>query len=146
MVALGSGRGGFLAWESFFAFGGGAPPWISGMTQGTAVQALARGAIVFGEDRWRRVAERALGAFQAPPPVGISLKVRGGRHYLMYSFNPGLRILNGDLLAITGLRDLADLGHSRRARVLYALQCAANPPTFTIFANRELPKTYGRYL
>lgn len=32
------------------------------------------------------------------------------------------------------------------ARVLYALQGAANPPTFTIFANRELPKTYVRYL
>jgi GTP-binding protein len=32
------------------------------------------------------------------------------------------------------------------ARVLYALQGAALPPTFTIFANRELPKTYVRYL
>jgi GTP-binding protein len=32
------------------------------------------------------------------------------------------------------------------ARVLYALQGAANPPTFTVFANRELPKTYVRYL
>jgi len=32
------------------------------------------------------------------------------------------------------------------ARVLYALQGAAHPPTFTIFANRELPKTYVRYL
>jgi GTPase len=32
------------------------------------------------------------------------------------------------------------------ARVLYALQGAANPPTFTLFTNRELPKTYVRYL
>ena len=32
------------------------------------------------------------------------------------------------------------------ARVLYALQGATNPPTFTLFANRELPKTYVRYL
>jgi len=32
------------------------------------------------------------------------------------------------------------------ARVLYALQGATNPPTFTIFANRELPRTYVRYL
>ena len=120
MVALGAQRGGFLAWEYYFSFGGGTPPWISGMTQGTAVQALARGAVVFNEDRWGRIAERALGAFQAPPPVGVSQKVPGGRHYLMYSFNPGLRILNGDLQAITGLRDLADLGRSRTARVLYA--------------------------
>ena len=119
MVALGAQRGGFLAWEYYFSFGGGTPPWISGMTQGTAVQALARGAVVFDEERWGEIAERALGAFQAPPPVGVSQKVRGGRHYLMYSFNPGLRILNGDLQAITGLRDLADLGGSRTARVLY---------------------------
>ena len=32
------------------------------------------------------------------------------------------------------------------ARVLYALQGATHPPTFTLFANRELPKTYVRYL
>ena len=43
MVALGSERGGFLAWEHFFAFGSGAPPWISAMTQATGAQALARG-------------------------------------------------------------------------------------------------------
>jgi GTP-binding protein len=32
------------------------------------------------------------------------------------------------------------------ARVLYALQGAADPPTFTLFANRELPPQYVRYL
>jgi GTP-binding protein len=32
------------------------------------------------------------------------------------------------------------------ARVLYALQGAADPPTFTLFANRELPPPYVRYL
>jgi GTP-binding protein len=32
------------------------------------------------------------------------------------------------------------------ARVLYALQGAADPPTFTLFVNRELPATYLRYL
>ena len=32
------------------------------------------------------------------------------------------------------------------ARVLYATQGAANPPTFTLFANRELPQPYLRYL
>ncbi|HET8621171.1 MAG TPA: ribosome biogenesis GTPase Der [Acidimicrobiales bacterium] len=32
------------------------------------------------------------------------------------------------------------------ARVLYATQGAANPPTFTLFVNRELPRTYLRYL
>ncbi len=32
------------------------------------------------------------------------------------------------------------------ARVLYATQGASDPPTFTLFANRTLPRTYLRYL
>lgn len=32
------------------------------------------------------------------------------------------------------------------ARVLYATQGAAEPPTFTLFVNRELPRTYLRFL
>jgi GTP-binding protein len=32
------------------------------------------------------------------------------------------------------------------ARVLYALQGATDPPTFTLFVNRELPAPYLRYL
>jgi GTP-binding protein len=32
------------------------------------------------------------------------------------------------------------------ARVLYALQGASDPPTFTLFVNRELPGSYLRYL
>jgi GTP-binding protein len=32
------------------------------------------------------------------------------------------------------------------ARVLYALQGSSDPPTFTLFANRELPPQYLRYL
>jgi GTP-binding protein len=32
------------------------------------------------------------------------------------------------------------------ARVLYAVQGAADPPTFTLFTNRSLPPTYLRYL
>jgi GTP-binding protein len=32
------------------------------------------------------------------------------------------------------------------AKVLYAVQGASDPPTFTLFANRELPQPYLRYL
>jgi GTP-binding protein len=32
------------------------------------------------------------------------------------------------------------------SRVLYALQGASDPPTFTLFVNRELPQPYLRYL
>ena len=121
LVALGARRDRFVAWEYYFSFGGGTPPWISGMTQGTAIQALARATRVFPERRrrFRRAAERGLGAFRAPPPVGIRVASPGGSHYLMYSFSPGLRILNGDLQAVTGLRDLSVLAGSRAARRLY---------------------------
>jgi len=32
------------------------------------------------------------------------------------------------------------------AKVMYAIQGATDPPTFTLFVNRELPHTYLRYL
>jgi GTP-binding protein len=31
-------------------------------------------------------------------------------------------------------------------KVLYATQAATDPPTFTLFSNREVPPTYLRYL
>ena len=40
LLALGSDRGGALAFEYFFEFGGGEPPWTSGLSQATALQAL----------------------------------------------------------------------------------------------------------
>ncbi len=120
MVALGSVRGGFLAWEHFFSYGRGAPPWISGMTQATAAQALARGRRALHDRRYATAAQRALGAFERPPPIGVGVPLAGGgRRYAMYSFDPGLRILNGELQAVVGLRDTATILRSARARRLY---------------------------
>ncbi len=118
MVALGSERGGFLAWEHFFAFGSGAPPWISAMTQATGAQALARGSRALGARgaRYERAARRALGAFDAAPPLGVAV----GARYAMYSFAPDLRILNGELQTLIGLRDVARISGSGRARRLFA--------------------------
>lgn len=120
MVSLGTERGGFLAWEYLVAFGGGAPPWISGMTQATAAQALARGrrALARGA-RYAHAARRALGAFDRSPPLGVAVASRGGRRYAMYSFAPRLRIYNGELQALIGLRDVARISRSRRAQRLF---------------------------
>ncbi len=124
MLALGSERGGFLAWEHFFSFGGGAPPWISAMTQATGAQALARGRRALGAARgasYARAARRALGAFERPPPLGVGVAAAGGgRRYTMYSFAPRLRIFNGELQALIGLRDVARISGSRRAAALFA--------------------------
>ena len=122
MVALGSERGGFLAWEHFFAFGSGSPPWISAMTQATGAQALARGRRALGAARgarYTRASRRALGALDAPPPLGVAVTGGGGVRYAMYSFAPGLRILNGELQTLIGLRDVARIAGSGRARRLF---------------------------
>ena len=78
LPSLGARRCGYLAWEYYFAYGSGAPPWVSGMTQATAVQALSRGYRALGVKRWRRAVERALGAFEQRPPSGVA-RVRAGR-------------------------------------------------------------------
>jgi hypothetical protein len=120
LVALSSTRRGYRAWEYQFAYGGGAPLWVSGMAQATAVQALARGAVALRRPDWMRAAREALGAFEQAPPAGIRLAGGdGAAQYLMYSFAPGLQILNGHLQAVSGLHAMAELSGSRRARRLY---------------------------
>ncbi|MEA2126506.1 MAG: hypothetical protein QOI80_3288 [Solirubrobacteraceae bacterium] len=121
LVELSARRGSFTAWEYQFSFGGGTPPWISAMTQATAAQALARGADALGDTRYRATALAALGAFETPPPLGVAVRGSTGREYLMYSFSPGLHILNGFLQSVIGLHDLAGLTGSARAQHLYAL-------------------------
>ena len=105
LLGLAAPRGDFLAWEHYFSWGGGTPPWISGMTQATAVSALARASRALDEPRWRAAAHRALGAFTTPPPVGVD----GGDHFLMYSFSSGLRVFNGELQAVSGIGQYAAL-------------------------------------
>jgi len=43
-----------------------------------------------------------------------------GTRYTMYSFEPGLRVLNGELQTLIGLRDVARITRSGRARRLFA--------------------------
>jgi hypothetical protein len=119
MAELASNRGGFRTWEYYFAFGGGAPPWTSGLSQGTAIQAFARGYELLGDPRYKQIGKDALGAFEAAPPVGVRVTADGGSHYLIYSMAPGLRVLNGFLQGLTGLYDFANLTGDARARRLF---------------------------
>jgi hypothetical protein len=116
---LSSRRDGYIAWEYYFAYGTGTPPWVSGMTQATAMQALSRGYRALGRERWKRTALRAMGAFELAPPAGIRVPAPGGSHYLLYSFAPGYRVINADLQAVLGLRDTAALTHSSIAKRLF---------------------------
>ena len=152
LLGLAARRGGFLAWEHYFSWGGGTPPWISGMTQATAVSALARAGRALDEPRWRRAAHKALGAFTAPPPLGVD----GGDHYLMYSFSPGLRIFNGELQAVSGIGELARLYPDRLAHRLFrrgerttrAMVAAADTGAWSLysFAGREATLGYHQLI
>jgi len=120
LAATAVDRGGFRAWEYYFGFGGGQPPWISAMAQATAMQALARGSQVLGDPRYLEVARGALGAFERRSPAGVRAPQRGGDHYLLYSFNPRLLVLNAFLQTLAGLYDYAEIAGDHRARALFA--------------------------
>jgi D-glucuronyl C5-epimerase C-terminus len=132
LLPLAAERAGGLAWEYYFAFGGGRGPWVSGLAQGTAVQALARAAT-----RLKRqadvlpVAQRALAIFEAPTPQGVRVPAEHGDHYAIYSFAPDLRVLNGFIQALVGLHDYARLSGDPRGTALFE---AAEPE-----ARQEVP-------
>jgi hypothetical protein len=119
LVPLASDREGVLAWEYWFRFGGGSPPWASGMAQATGVQALARATDRLGEPAYRDLAIRALALFETPAPRGVRVDGEAGPHYLLYSFAPGLRVLNGFLQSVIGLHDAAELLGEPRAQALF---------------------------
>jgi hypothetical protein len=127
-----SRRGGFRTWEYYFGFGGGAPPWISGMAQATAIQAFGRAYELLRDRRYLAHARAALGAFTKAPPVGVrTTGPFGGPHYLQYSFSPGLFIINAFLQSLIGLHDYAHITGDATARRLFR---AAEPE-----AREELP-------
>ena len=120
LIPLAAERAGGVAWEYYFTFGGGSPPWASGLAQGTAVQALARAANRL--DREADViplAQRALALFEAPTPAGVRVPEAGGNHYAIYSFAPDLRVLNGFVQSLIGLYDYARLSGDPRGLALY---------------------------
>src|SRR5688572_1292769 len=119
MLRVRSWRAGFRAWEYWFPFGGGFPPWTSGMATATGMQALSRAAVFLGEPRFMEAARAALPVFLKGPPIAVRISSGRGSHYLLYSFAPGLRVLNAFLQAITGLHDFAELSKDRRARKLF---------------------------
>ena len=132
LADIASNRGGYKTWEYYFAFGGGLPPWTSGLSQGTAIQAFARGYELLGDPRYKQVGHDALGAFEKAPPVGVRVAADGGSHYLIYSMSPGLRVLNAFLQANTGLYDFATLTGDAKAKRLFKAGDRA--------ARREVPK------
>ena len=119
MVPLAAQRGGALAWEYYFDFGGGAPPWASGMAQATGIQALARAGQALGEPVYIEAARQALRLLTLPPPVGVRTRTPIGARYLLYSFAPGQTVVNASIQTLVALHDYAAITHDAAAGRLF---------------------------
>ena len=118
-LPLAARRAGGIAWEYEFRFDGGTPPWTSGLSQGTAVQALARAFSRFKEPADLTGAQQALGIFRSSPPAGVRVTTALGAHYAEYSYAPGDRILNGFIQALVGLYDYTSISHDPLGLALF---------------------------
>jgi hypothetical protein len=156
LIATASRRGGFLAWEYYFPFGGGRPPWVSGIATGSALSALSRGAALFKEQEQQQqqpppsepqptggttpiplprqsqteppahdaayylgIARQALPIYAHAAPLGIRASAPRGNHYLIYSFDKGLRVGNAFLESLIGLWDYWQISGDKHARALW---------------------------
>ncbi len=129
MIPLAALRGGRLAWEYYFHWDGGSPPWVSAMAQGTGIEALTRAAEAFGRlagpggssgPTYLQTASGALGMFTVPPPLGVAVGTPVGARYLQYSFAPRTDIINAFLQSLIGLYDYAHLSGDPEAQRLFA--------------------------
>jgi hypothetical protein len=147
LIDTASRRGGFLAWEYFFPFGGGRPPWVSGIATGSALSALARSASLFRELGQQQptqptggstptttpqspppahdsayyldIAKQALPIYSHAAPLGIRASGPRGNHYLIYSFAKGTRVGNAFLESLIGLWDYWQISGDTAARSLF---------------------------
>jgi hypothetical protein len=120
LLALAVPRAGGIAWEYYFAFGGGRPPWVSGLAQGTGIQSMARVAKRMGrQDEVYPTLRRALGVFKTPAPEGVRVPTSDGAEYALYSFDPDLHVINGFVQALVGLYDLGKIAGDTDAQALY---------------------------
>jgi hypothetical protein len=118
-IALATQRAGGIAWEYMFHFDGGAPPWTSGLSQGTALQVLSRAWSTTHEQAYLTAAQQALGIFKVGPPVGVRVATPAGAHYLEYTYAPSERILNGFIQSLVGLYEYTKLTHDPVGQQLF---------------------------
>ncbi len=119
MIPLAVNRGGSLAWEYYFQFDGGKPPWTSAMSQGTAIEALTRGYLASKDSTYLQLAHNALALFTAPPPIGVRVATPLGARYVQYTFTPGTSIINAFLQSLIGLYTYASVSHDPLAQQLW---------------------------
>jgi len=120
LVARGIPRGNGLIWEYSFNFGFGRPPWVSGMAQAVAAQALGRAAVVLEDPTLTLAAVRAYAAVPS-----LTLQLSAGPWVRLYGFNREV-VLNAQLQAVLSLLQYAvDTGDTAAGALAQRLNAAA---------------------
>ena len=104
LAARGVPRGSGRVWEYYFLFGGGHPPWTSGMAQAVGAQALARAGARLGD----AAVTRAAAAAYRTVPERFLMRLLAGPWIRIYSFN-NLVVLNAQLQSVISVWDYARL-------------------------------------
>ncbi|MBJ7355058.1 MAG: hypothetical protein JHC98_09550 [Thermoleophilaceae bacterium] len=125
LIRWGVKRNGALTWEYYFSFSGSPAPWISALSQGTAIQSLARVGYRMHNRSMLRAAKLGSRSFNQPATRGVRVRRDGGFHFLGYSGAPRLIILNMFLGSLDGLHDYSIINNDRHARHLYRKGVAA---------------------
>jgi D-glucuronyl C5-epimerase C-terminus len=94
-------RSGGLAWEYYFRFEGGRPPWISGMAQAVAAQALSGAGTLLADPTLTSASQRV---YKTVP--SLTRSVPAGPWIRLYAFN-NETVLNAQLQTIVSLQDYA---------------------------------------
>jgi hypothetical protein len=135
MDALAVPRAGGIAWEYYFNWEGGAPPWVSAMAQATGIEALTNGYTATGNAAYLTEAHEALPLLETPPPAGVEVTTPLGARFLQYSFAPGTDIINAFLQTLIGLYDYEQVSHDPTAQTLFNLgnaQAQSELPSFVV--------------
>lgn len=105
-LRLASDRAGGPTWAYLFDFGGGAPPWSSGMAQVTGIQSLVRTSAKLGDPSFQETGLKAMALLRRTPTSGARLKMAAGDHILLYTYTQ-MRVMNAFAQAVSGLHEIA---------------------------------------
>ena len=122
--------GGGIGWEYYFAFGRGRAPWLSGMAQAVAAQALARAATLV-TDETTLLTRQAKGAFRTIPGRLLT-QVAAGPWIRLYAFQ-STAVLNAQLQAVISLQSYAAAVEDASASALAARMQGAAAATLPRF-------------
>jgi hypothetical protein len=119
LIGFGVNRGGALTWEYYFPFSGSPAPFISSISQGTAIQALARSGDALQDPNITAAATAAAKSFNVAAPTGLRTPLAGGLYFAGYSGNKKEVIFNMFAQALDGLHDYAKIAKDADAQAVY---------------------------